>query len=67
MSPMSSEAAGFRNAAAALLATSPPTQPFALIEASGLPKRTRVIVTAISPDDAADKVVLTATSTTRPG
>ncbi len=50
MSPMSSEAAGLRNAAAALLATSPPTQPLALIEASGLPKRIRVIVTAISPD-----------------
>ncbi len=41
MMPIMREAAGFMNAGAALLATNPPTQPFAVMEASGLPKRMR--------------------------
>src|SRR5271157_3531040 len=60
-------AAGFRSAAAALLATRPAIHPLALSEASGRPNRTRVTTPAVNPDAAAHSVVLTAISTTRPG
>src|ERR1017187_9679911 len=53
--------------ATALLATSPPTHPLAQREASGLPKRKRLIATVASRPAAADNVVLTAMSTARPG
>src|SRR5262249_39628010 len=54
-------------AVAALLATRPPTHPFAVIEASGLPNRMRVTSTAIKADAAAHNVVLISTSTSADG
>ena len=48
MEPITTASAGITNAHDALLATSPPTQPLAVSEASGLPKRTLVINAALS-------------------
>ena len=60
-------AAGFSNAAAALLATRPAIHPLAMSDASGRPNLARVTTAAVNPDAAAQTVVLTAISTTRPG
>ena len=51
----------------AQLATNPPTQPLATSEASGLPKRMRVMSRHINAEPEADKTVFAATSTTRAG
>src|SRR5579863_4182462 len=57
--PMTTAAAGLTNAHDALLATSPPTQPLAVSEASGLPKRTLVMNAAVSAEaDAASMVLM---------
>ncbi len=45
--PITAASAGLTNAHEALLATSPPTQPLAVSDASGLPKRTLVINAAV--------------------
>src|ERR1700676_5504079 len=58
--PMTTASAGFTNAHDALLATSPPTQPLAVSEASGLPNRTLVINAAASAEADAASMVLTA-------
>src|SRR5271169_1281866 len=65
--PTSIAVAGRNSAVAALLATNPPTQPFALMEASGRPKRIRVITTATKADAAAQRVVLISTTTSPDG
>ena len=44
----------------ALLATSPPTQPLAVSEASGLPKRIFVMMAAVRAAAAADSIVFMA-------
>ena len=48
--PITTASAGLTNAQDALLATSPPTQPLAVSEASGLPKRTFVMNAAVSAE-----------------
>src|SRR5258708_36818756 len=58
-------AAGFRNAADALLATRPAIQPFATREASDRPHRARVTAAAVNADAPAESVVLTALTITR--
>src|SRR2546426_9998287 len=45
-SPIMTASGGLAKAHAALPATRPPTQPLAVSDASGLPKRTRVMITA---------------------
>ena len=55
------------NTQAALLATSPLTQPLAVSETSGRPNCTRVISAAAKPAEAAASVVLMAISTVAPG
>ena len=66
-SPMMSAAAGAMNAAEALEATNPATQPFALSEASGLEKRARVMSAVAKSADPAASIVLRATSAMREG
>src|SRR5580693_5077201 len=57
--PITTASAGLTKAQDALLATSPPTQPLAVSEASGLPNRTLVINAAVSADaDAASMVLM---------
>src|ERR1700686_3108184 len=65
--PVSAATAGGMKTQPALLATSPPTQPLAHSEASGRPKRARVISAAVRVARPADSVVLTAIRTTAPG
>src|SRR5207245_10884843 len=60
-------AAGFRNAAAALLVTRPAIHPLAAKDASGRPNRNRVTIAAVKPAAAAESVVFTAISTTVDG
>ncbi len=54
-------------AAPALLATSPPTHPFADRDASGFPNRELVTPAVASAAAAEHRMVLAAISTTRPG
>src|SRR3984957_7676800 len=57
--PITTASAGLTKAQDALLATSPPTQPLAVSEASGLPKRTLVMNAAVSAEaDAASMVLM---------
>src|ERR1700683_5497693 len=65
--PIAAAAAGLTNAHAPLLAASPPIQPLAASDASGLPKRACVITAAVSAAGAADQIVLIAASTVWPG
>ena len=60
-------AAGETKAHAALLATNPPTNPLAQREASGRPKRARVMAAAASAAMAAASMVSMATPATAPG
>src|SRR5579864_973203 len=62
--PTTIAVAGFRKAAAALLATNPAIHPFAVSDASGLPNRTRVTTAAVRHEAAAESVVLMTISTT---
>ena len=58
--PITTASAGITNAQDALLATSPPTQPLAVSEASGLPKRILVMNAAVSAEADAASIVLMA-------
>ena len=60
--PIDIASAGRTEAQAALMATRPATQPLAQREASGLPKRTRVMAAAASDAQTAESMVLTTTS-----
>jgi hypothetical protein len=58
---------GITNKQTALLATNPPTHPLAHKEASGLPKRTRVTITAASKAAELESIVFTAMIAIWPG